>query len=480
MSGKPGRNEPCPCGSGKKYKKCCGAQEKFDCAIPEEFKTNTILDEYMILMQGIGLFGQSLRQFDEERRGLNKSVRDFEECFCPGDLGGVPDSIFMPWYLLDLRFGKSQKTVCERFIESEYANRLREPGPELLNNLSNSYLAFYLLKGFSDDYLTFEEIGTRKKWITRRINDPYERASKTGDLWYVRLIGNADEAYVFSAPYIFPPDGKMLKDIRGGVEFQTAKWSEYPGRSLDQSRDFCDSSKASVIFWLSNILDKPLEMPDRSAITHARAVVNTDREKLHFSEIFFKILYPENIQKKLSGIKGFEYDKETKQWMWFKRTKKNIKMYSKTIGGTVKIKGSLLIAETNSLPRALKIKAMIQKALGTDVEYEKIEAKDMASLPPLSKEEQEIIDKKTAELNSDPEIQVLLQKQLHDYYHKSWLRQKIPALGYITPYAAAKTKEGRKLLEKLLEGIEERQNRSPDNVGKIDINELRRKLKLIQ
>ncbi|HCS75454.1 MAG TPA: hypothetical protein DIW17_16465 [Clostridiales bacterium] len=21
-----GRNEPCPCGSGKKYKKCCGAQ----------------------------------------------------------------------------------------------------------------------------------------------------------------------------------------------------------------------------------------------------------------------------------------------------------------------------------------------------------------------------------------------------------------------------------------------------------------------
>ncbi|MHB1743751.1 MAG: SEC-C metal-binding domain-containing protein [Acidobacteriaceae bacterium] len=22
---KVGRNEPCPCGSGKKYKKCCGA-----------------------------------------------------------------------------------------------------------------------------------------------------------------------------------------------------------------------------------------------------------------------------------------------------------------------------------------------------------------------------------------------------------------------------------------------------------------------
>ncbi|MDY6914411.1 MAG: SEC-C metal-binding domain-containing protein [Planctomycetota bacterium] len=24
--GQPGRNDPCPCGSGKKYKKCCGAK----------------------------------------------------------------------------------------------------------------------------------------------------------------------------------------------------------------------------------------------------------------------------------------------------------------------------------------------------------------------------------------------------------------------------------------------------------------------
>ena len=23
----PGRNDPCPCGSGKKYKKCCGARK---------------------------------------------------------------------------------------------------------------------------------------------------------------------------------------------------------------------------------------------------------------------------------------------------------------------------------------------------------------------------------------------------------------------------------------------------------------------
>ncbi|MCH9620847.1 MAG: hypothetical protein S4CHLAM20_02530 [Chlamydiia bacterium] len=28
MNEKCGRNDPCPCGSGKKYKKCCGKQKK--------------------------------------------------------------------------------------------------------------------------------------------------------------------------------------------------------------------------------------------------------------------------------------------------------------------------------------------------------------------------------------------------------------------------------------------------------------------
>jgi len=30
MSDKIGRNDPCPCGSGKKYKKCCGGQVSTD------------------------------------------------------------------------------------------------------------------------------------------------------------------------------------------------------------------------------------------------------------------------------------------------------------------------------------------------------------------------------------------------------------------------------------------------------------------
>ncbi len=40
---KVGRNDPCPCGSGKKYKRCCGAQVSTQTAIkqePDYFKMN--------------------------------------------------------------------------------------------------------------------------------------------------------------------------------------------------------------------------------------------------------------------------------------------------------------------------------------------------------------------------------------------------------------------------------------------------------
>ena len=30
MPGAPGRNQPCPCGSGKKYKKCCMQKDKLE------------------------------------------------------------------------------------------------------------------------------------------------------------------------------------------------------------------------------------------------------------------------------------------------------------------------------------------------------------------------------------------------------------------------------------------------------------------
>ena len=50
MSNKYGRNEPCPCGSGKKYKKCCINKNDFfpkTTAIPTEPPMKLYINTYI-------------------------------------------------------------------------------------------------------------------------------------------------------------------------------------------------------------------------------------------------------------------------------------------------------------------------------------------------------------------------------------------------------------------------------------------------
>jgi uncharacterized protein len=42
MTEKAGRNDPCPCGSGKKYKQCCLKNERPRGSAPRKFKATVI------------------------------------------------------------------------------------------------------------------------------------------------------------------------------------------------------------------------------------------------------------------------------------------------------------------------------------------------------------------------------------------------------------------------------------------------------
>jgi len=105
---KVGRNDPCPCGSGKKYKKCCGGKEEMDFSLPEELRTGTLLDEYIVLMQAVATYGQSLIELDQDSKELKKAGDSFEKEFQPGTPVGVPDSLYMSWLYFDLRFGRTK------------------------------------------------------------------------------------------------------------------------------------------------------------------------------------------------------------------------------------------------------------------------------------------------------------------------------------------------------------------------------------
>lgn len=108
------------------------------------------------------MYYEMLIQYYDDRKELSGAEKDFERNFRPGTLGGVPDSLFMPWLYFDFRFGKTGKTVCERFLESSWMKDLNEPGPTLIRHMFDSYSTFYQVAGVSKDRITFTELITGK------------------------------------------------------------------------------------------------------------------------------------------------------------------------------------------------------------------------------------------------------------------------------------------------------------------------------
>jgi hypothetical protein len=185
-----GRNDVCPCGSGQKYKKCCLPEDEK--AAPElltqnQLETRTMLDEYAFLFRAVVIYGQGQMGDGPYARVLRSEFERFEKHFHPGLGSDISDGLFLPWFYLDYRHGKDQKTLAERFIEEGFTKRLRDPGPRLIRHLAESYCAFYEIREVLEEHLILLEIGTGRPWRVSRAGEAPEQGPAAGQLWYSRL-----------------------------------------------------------------------------------------------------------------------------------------------------------------------------------------------------------------------------------------------------------------------------------------------------
>lgn len=479
-----GRNDPCPCGSGKKYKRCCGLrpQSASDPEIPAYLRTGTYLDEYQRFLRPVADYYQMLLEYDDDRRELAGAERDFQRDFMPGTPHGVPDSLFLSWFYFDFRYGKSGKTVCERFMESSRMKDLKEPGPTLIRSMSESYLTFYQVAGVSRDRLQFTELGTGRSWSVHRVGEPDDVKVEKGDIWYVRFVGPSEDAYIFSAPYIYLAEAKA--DLERAVKAQWEELAEFPGRPVATEKMFAEACKATVPLWADYFVNGPPSREAEEFVSHPHgedgpAIVNRDGEVFRFCKVFFKIINKEGLRKKLSSLRNIDYDEQNDMWIWCKKSVPSKDFFGAISLGTITIKRGRLIAECNSETRALKLMNKLKRGLSGFISFEKIEAKDVSDMPPLSDEQRRKVEKEQEELNANPEIREVLRQYAENYYHSDWMAQKIPLFGGKTPTEAAKTDEGRAKVKAFLDDLEAMQNARPAEPFRVDVNGLRKRLGLI-
>jgi len=487
-----GRNEPCPCGSGKKYKKCCGQNEPLDFSLPENMLTGTPLDDYMRLYQGVSIYAQGIGQFEEEGKILKRVESELEKKLRPGKEDGIPLSLFMSWLHFDFRFGRTRETVVERFMRSAPASRLIEPGPTHLRHFAESYCTFYEVLDVHEDRLEFLELGTGETWQVFRANEPYEKEAAPGDLWYLRLLGSPSGAYIYTSPYIYPPESKswltlMVRELEKSALDERLEIA-LSGRDL-----FKEACKANVPNWALFFLGRyddivPLGSAavgssPRGSEANAESpgkptLFNTDGQLMSLTKVFFKVKDRNGLKERLAALKGFTYDARDKDWTWQRRTKRQARTFGKMVIAKLRLRADRLIGEVNSLERATELIGRLTFELGDLLAYEKVESKSIDSFPDPTEEEMRKFDKEQQELYSYPEIREAIEKQHEDYYLKEWIRTKTPALDNQTPLAAVRTEEGKRLVAMLLDEFGEGEERRPAYEPKFDFDRLRIKLGL--
>lgn len=262
MSKKPGRNDPCPCGSGKKYKKCCGLRQTQggfvqtpESWFPSSERTGTLWDDYMEVIPIIAMYGKKIMDFDQDGPEFKKAVSNFEKQFRPGEKGGITDSFFMSWMYLDLRFGKSLETVAERLLSDPIISNLNQPGPNYIRHLNESYLTFYeIISSVSrSDAATIKELGTGKRFTVFHVRELLEIAPKPGEIWYGRRVGSPDRSLFFTTPYIYEPEAHP--QLKRAVLIQEKDFKKGPkAKFFPPERHFAESQKETAPFWAWYIL----------------------------------------------------------------------------------------------------------------------------------------------------------------------------------------------------------------------------------
>jgi|GEM_PF-275227 len=147
-----GRNDPCPCGSGKKYKQCC--------MVLEDGPTADLFTRCSQMMAAV-----KLKLDDAYKANIKRIRKDARQFFCHytvnQQLTGEQEALFSDWLWFDYR-QENQRTLAEDYL-SDHRQYMPAQLQECLHALSDSYLSVYEPTHIGDHYLELRDIFTEAR-----------------------------------------------------------------------------------------------------------------------------------------------------------------------------------------------------------------------------------------------------------------------------------------------------------------------------
>jgi hypothetical protein len=431
---KPGRNDPCWCGSGKKYKKCHLAADE------EAERSGAGRDGLPELDETIGATWQDLLERASDWHRQDEALTAMELFFgdVPRELGaaGLSDSGFFEWYLLDYRPKSTGRTMVEEY--------LRRRGPRLDDAQRE------LLESWRDLRYGLWEVQRIEKGRGAEIQDVFSgdslfvadvNLSNSGSQWDC-LIGRMHRwkgQWIFAGNGLLVPRGH-LNALRERVE----------AGSRDTGMSAAEYFRSRSHQWRREIVG----MADR--FKENLKIVNFEGDPIEFSAAEYEVTDPAQAASALLHTGEFEETQESgtasRAFAWLETGKKkdNRRSY-----GRIEIRDGVLRLECNSRARLAKGKRLVKKHAGKWLRHLRDTFESLDDARRRAKESPE--PEPASSIDPAVEREIILKYKAKHY--ETWPDEALPALGGRTPREAVRSREGKAAVEALLRDFENTEDR---------------------
>jgi hypothetical protein len=429
-----GRNDPCPCGSGKKYKKCCLAADERAGESPVQRWHD--LD---------GRVAQELARYAQRRFGPA-----WDEVFdeYPIDMDEHPDaqvhwSLFMNWALYEHKI--QGRPVVDWYLE----DRGRNLGFDEKGWLEAQRRAWLSMLEVTDVVpgatVTVLDLLTGHEHVVTEVSG--SRMLGKHSLVLGRVVEHAG-AKLFCGlhpnplPPLHGPEllGELRKDLRGSKKLDPTE--------LRQG----DTATFLINRWQDEVDDLASAPPPKLA--------NTDGEELVWttdSYAFTPASARTEVEKRLAAepeVEPPEPGEKDRTYTFFKGAA--TPEHPATVIGTARLLARELRVESNSTSRADTLRARVETACAGLVRHRRRSTKDMQAL---------LAEAATSKgRGSEPVIGPEADAALLEFkrrHYASWSGEALPALDGLTPREAAATPEFRARLVALIKDMERSEAMSP-------------------
>jgi len=476
-----GRNDPCPCGSGRKYKQCCLSNNEQGEA------------RWRAWREAEGTVVPAVLEFAGDTWGDAFLKHAFEEFYAgspdpedPVTLGQW-EQLFLPWFAFDFipRPPKRAKqtaslpvtTLAEAYL-SAHGQHVPAAEARVLRAGIEAPLSFMVV--------TSVEAGKSvdlRDILTGDVHHATERSASTGlrigHVLLTRVIADGDLA-IMSGMGPFP----LFPTCHQTVIVYRETFLRPRGRV----------NRAGVKAAASEILALYHRLVHEALHPAPLRLQNTDGDPLAPATLEFKVRC--GVREAFDRLKLLTLSSDDDEllddasWsesgeltavdlVWSKRGNKLHRAWDNTTLGNLFLSPGHLKASVNSTKRARKIRRLVEKQLGSDVLFlrETIESVDALLEEAKHGGGHRGRDEAGPRIEDTPEGRAMIADMSRRHW-ESWIDEKIPALGGVPPREAAKTPLGRERLEALLAEYAWRDEAGPRNAFDPDVAWLRERLGL--